>query len=195
MATRRFLLSNKISFLAAAILLVGGIIFLLHQPYANPLSPVVNHNTVLGSAYDENKVAAQPSLLLPASSVTAIASRDAQRVSDLAQLQADIQLYYNKCGYFPGVAQPGSVCGPFAANNSYFRLSAALAGSGLGIANMPNDPSPGRNYFYSTNAAGSSYTLGAQLEDVSNSLLQQSLDASSNGLNCRRSTGVYCVKS
>ena len=124
-----------------------------------------------------------------------IAARDTQRVNDVKQLQADLQLYYNKCGYYPGVAQPGSSCGLFAADGgSYARVSAALIGSNLGIASVPNDPTAGVNYFYGTNVAGTSYTIGAQLEDLSNSALQQSLNGWNNGVGCGQASGVYCMK-
>ena len=38
------------------------------------------------------------------------AGRDARRISDLRQVQTILQLYYNKCGYYPGPAAPADQC-------------------------------------------------------------------------------------
>jgi len=123
-----------------------------------------------------------------------IATRDATRISDLKQLQSDLQLYHEKCGYYPGAAEPGSSCRGFVANGTYARMSAALMGSNLGITSVPRDPQTGMDYVYGTNAGGTSYTLGAQLEDPSNSAFQQSPNDRSNGVGCGQKIDFYCVR-
>ena len=115
--------------------------------------------------------------------------RDARRISDLRQIQNGLELYFNKCSYYPGGS--ASLCnGPAPAD--FAGLSVALAP--LGINNIPNDPSAGKTYLYGVKADGTSYTLGAQLEDTGNSALNQSVDGDSNGIKCSRVTGLYCVQ-
>jgi hypothetical protein len=191
--------THKLAFFVAAILLFGGVVFFLPHTRVNSAPPenvvIVNHKMVLGSS-DANTATINP-LSLPASDAAGIAARDTQRISDLTQLQSDIQLYYKKCGYYPGVAEPGSSCGPFVPILTYARLSAALLGSNLGIASVPHDPLGGvKDYIYGTNVIGQSYTISAQLEDPSNSVLQQSPQDRSNGVSCGRAVGgFYCIKS
>ena len=122
-----------------------------------------------------------------------IASRDTQRINDLKLVQSALQLYFNKCGYYPGPVNSGGACGLYVANNTWARLSAALIGSGLGVSSVPNDPIGVNTYFYSTNVAGSSYVLGAQLEDPNNSALTQSPKGSVYGIDCA-TRGRYCVR-
>ncbi len=118
--------------------------------------------------------------------------RDSRRIADLRQVQNALELYYNKCGYYPGAAQAASPCGAFSQINSWASLSAAVTGSTLGVNKVPNDPSSGRNYFYGTNGTGSSYAIGATLEDVNNPNLTQDVDGTVNGVDC--ADPVYCVE-
>jgi hypothetical protein len=111
MKAQTFSFTHKLALLVAAILLFGGVAFysLPHtHTRVNPVPAktysVVSHNIVLGFSFGGNN-AIKP-LSLPASDTAAMDARDAQRISDLTQLQNDIQLYYKKCGYYPGVAQP-----------------------------------------------------------------------------------------
>jgi hypothetical protein len=198
MKTLTFWRTQKLTLLVAAALLIGGVIFFFHFLLLNHVpskdGSIGSHNMVLDSSSGGSNTTTEP-LVLSASDAAAIASYDATRISDLAQLQTDIQLYHKKCGYYPGAPQAGSSCGPFVADGSYARLSAALMGSGLGITSIPNDPKTGLDYVYGTNAAGTSYTIGAQLEDPSNSALQQSPKDRSNGVGCGQAIGVYCIKS
>lgn len=82
--------------------------------------------------------------------------RDARRISDLKQLQLALELYYD-------------------ANSSAYPIDETPAGevvegNALGaltpnyISVLPDDPTTGRDYWYLTNAAGSSYCIGTQLE-------------------------------
>src|SRR3989344_5793997 len=85
------------------------------------------------------------------------ALRDAARISDVQVLQNAIDLYYKKCGYYPGPANPGPRCGPFVAINTRGELVKVLLGSNLGLSRIPTDPKTVDTYLYSTNAAGTSY--------------------------------------
>ena len=104
--------------------------------------------------------------------------RDTRRISDLRQVQAGLELYYNKCGYYPGAEQAGQTCGTYtgitAAWDAQGGLREVLIDSGLGIANVPNDPNANRDYLYWSD--GATYVLGAALDDPNNPALQQDVD-------------------
>lgn len=117
--------------------------------------------------------------------------RDSRRISDLRSVQNALELYYNKCGFYPG-GVAGAACPAFGALATWAELTTSLTGSNLGVRQIPNDPSSGRNYFYRTNAAGSGYVLGATLEDTENPALQRDVDGNVNGLDC--SDPVYCFE-
>jgi len=120
--------------------------------------------------------------------------RDARRISDLRQVQNGLELYFNKCGYYPGTAQATSLCGAYAAIATWAALDGALTGSGIGITIVPDDPTAGKNYSYGAATGGVGYVVGAQLEDTSNPALQQSPNATTYGVACSRTNGLYCVQ-
>jgi prepilin-type N-terminal cleavage/methylation domain-containing protein len=93
--------------------------------------------------------------------------RDARRISDLRQVQNGLELYYNKCGYYPGGVANPSCTGFSSIGDNWAALTSALTGSNIGISNVPKDPTTGKNYHYSS-ADGTKYCLGAELEDLNN---------------------------
>lgn len=100
--------------------------------------------------------------------------RDARRISDLRQVQNALELYYSKCGYYPGPVQAGTSCsGAFSQTNTWAGLTTVLTGSGIGINQVPDDPTNGKHYTYGS-ANGSGYVLAADLEQTGNSALQAS---------------------
>ena len=117
--------------------------------------------------------------------------RDTRRVSDLRQVQNGVELYYAKCGYYPGAAQSGSDCTGFSVASSWSGLSAALTGSSLGISKVPNDPRAGDSYEYGS-GSGSSYVLGATLENAGSAQLRDDVDGTVEGVDCN--DPVYCVQ-
>lgn len=125
--------------------------------------------------------------------------RDSRRISDLGQVQNGLELYFNKCGYYPGGQAAGS-CTGYSAISGWSALQDALTGTGssrgyLGITSIANDPTAGKDYCYTASSGGTGYILGAQLEDTSNPALRGSLDTGACGsLTCSRTTGVYCVQ-
>lgn len=139
-------------------------------------------------------IAVLASIVLVGLGPTQRLGRDARRLSDLRQTQNGLELYLNKCGYYPGVAQAGVTCGAFQQISAWSDVSGALTQSNLGVYQVPNDPIAAKTYSYGTNAGGSEYTIGAQLEDLNNPSLQQSIDGTSDGVPCSRSTGFYCIK-
>ena len=100
--------------------------------------------------------------------------RDTRRIADLRQTQHALELYFNKCGYYPGGAASG-VCNT---NNptSWDELRKTLADAQIGISVMANDPLPGVNYGYSVSSNRQSYILGATLENADNQALNQDYD-------------------
>ncbi len=122
--------------------------------------------------------------------------RDARRISDLQSIQNGLELYYQKCGFYPG----GANCTKGSnSTDNYASMKQALIGSSIGINAIPQDPSyPARQYYYGTDPAGdeSSYVLGAQLENVNNSVFTTYTPPpfSPSGFDCTAtSTGNYCV--
>ncbi len=121
--------------------------------------------------------------------------RDTRRISDLRQVQNALGLYYAKCGYYPGASTGNAACTGFTiGTNTWATLNTALTGSFIGIKQIPNDPTSGKDYSYGS-TDGTGYTLGAVLEDVNNPVMQSSA-ATSNGVTCGVSgnTATYCVE-
>ena len=107
-------------------------------------------------------------------------ARDARRVSDLRQSQTGLELYFNKNGSYPtGVS-------------GWTGLRDAIVEASVGItaSNFPNDPTPTKTYVYGS-TDGTSYTIGADLED-SNNNKSTLKDSVSNGIDCSATTR-YCI--
>lgn len=83
-------------------------------------------------------------------------ARDAERKSDLRQLEAALELYYADNSAYP-VAAGGNITA----------IEAVLEGADY-IKNMPNDPSGGSAMYYYI-SDGESYTITAALESPSSS--------------------------
>lgn len=127
------------------------------------------------------------------------AGRDSRRVADLRQVQNALELYFNKCGFYPGgSAGNGCPSTPQTGPGSWPTLQADLTGSGLGVNAIPNDPLPTQNYYYGINAGGTSYVLGATLEDSNNPVFQRysplSLVSYTGSLPSSCSAPVYCIQ-
>ena len=123
--------------------------------------------------------------------------RDARRISDLKNVQNALELYFNKCGYYPGGLEAGAVCGsftqiPYTDTNWGAELVPNLIGSNLGVRQIPNDPSSGRSYSYATDADGVGYIVGAVLEDEGNPALRDDIDGDVYGVPC--DDPMYCVQ-
>jgi prepilin-type N-terminal cleavage/methylation domain-containing protein len=150
-------------------------------------------------------IAILASVVLVGLGPTQQAGRDARRISDLSEVQNGLELYYNKCGYYPGGTANDTSCDATVAASGYTNMAAELIGTGLAISSVPVDPSnTGTHvYSYATNGvAASSYVLGAQLENLNNSVFATykapsdvSTDASPSALTCTPTAaiGYYCV--
>ena len=116
-------------------------------------------------------------------------ARDDQRVADLHQVQQALQLFYLKCGFYPGHYDPLSTDSSrclggtnadlsLSDNNpaTWQDLQSFLAQAELGFSNIPNDPIPGKNYSYWVQigsvgiARAQCYVLGADFETKTKSL-------------------------
>lgn len=96
--------------------------------------------------------------------------RDARRLSDLHEIQNGLELFYNKCGYYPGTAGPACAN---AATTGFAQMSTNLVSANIGVNTVPQDPTNSGThvYYYATNGvAASQYVLGAVLENQNNAV-------------------------
>lgn len=126
------------------------------------------------------------------------AGRDAKRLSDLREVQTGLELFYSKCGYYPGTAS-GQACGSNATVSDWLDMSNALINAGIGLTQIPNDPAGGSaTYYYTSENGGSSYVLGAKLENANGSAFQGYTWPSSNPVptgmtSCQQANSEYCL--
>ena len=106
-------------------------------------------------------------------------ARDANRISDIKQLQLALEMYYDDNGSYPDAISVANLVTP-----GY-------------ISTLPTDPSDGGAYPYDQVSSGASYYLGANLETDHSAL---DSDADSSGTNvegsdddgCANEVGEYC---
>lgn len=89
--------------------------------------------------------------------------RDSRRVSDLRSVQNALELYYGKNGQYPN-----------SGINSWTDFSSVLTGAGIGTNQIPKDPTSSRDYVYRVDSAGTTYVLGALLEDTTGNIMSSS---------------------
>lgn len=155
-------------------------------------------------------IAILASIVLVGLGPTQESGRDARRLGDLHDVQNVLELYYNKCGSYPG---GGATCAasalgkaqyPSTAPSTYYGgLANELVGFGLGVTSIPQDPTAGRSYYYAVDnlTAGTTYVLAAQLENPGGSSVFNNYTAPTvpaNGDqemagNCSAKGGYYCV--
>jgi len=128
--------------------------------------------------------------------------RDARRIADLRQVQNALEIYYTRCGRYPGGAAPGSGACPTTAPGTWAALQTVLT-TGLGISQIPNDPTPGDAYGYAISSDGQNYILGATLENPGDASLVEDSDSDLVGFTattgfttCAESASapVYCIQ-
>lgn len=121
-------------------------------------------------------------------------ARDTKRVSDLRNTQNYLELYFNKCGRYPGDAS----CGNTNPTN-WAGLTTAL-GAVMDSNKVPKDPISTRVYYYGVDTTvgqeGLRYIIGSQLER-DNSILQSDIDGNVYGIDCGSVSGdtIYCIQS
>ena len=159
-------------------------------------------------------IAILASIVLVGLGPTQAAARDSKRLSDLREVQNGLELYFNKCGYYPGGVVSGSCAGTTysaedfwgVAGTSATGMTAALTGSNIGVNTVPDDPLGGSHtYYYGTNG-GTNYVIAATLENgnnnVFNTYVAPSLTGFTNGLGGKTSgsgvsscsaSSTYCI--
>jgi prepilin-type N-terminal cleavage/methylation domain-containing protein len=118
-------------------------------------------------------------------------ARDARRIADLKQVQAALELYFNKCGHYPGAAVCG-VAGTDPAN--WAGLETALKGADASLK-LPLDPqnAGAQIYTYGVDAGNTTYVLKGVLEN-NNSAQTQSFSGTVGSVTCTPATTKdYCV--
>jgi len=98
-------------------------------------------------------------------------ARDTARIGDLKNIQDYLELYYNKCGFFPGTFSSGS-CVSGTPNQSWSDLANTMSAAGV-TNQFPSDPlsASGKSFCYGVNSSGGQdYVLGAVLESSNSAL-------------------------
>jgi len=108
-------------------------------------------------------IAILTAVILPALAGSKGKARDAQRVSDLGQLQLALELYYDRCGHYPGVLTPDT--------DTSCTTSTGTVTLGTYIAQVPTPPAGANQtgYDYATSSPSGnivSYALQALLEST-----------------------------
>lgn len=102
---------------------------------------------------------------------TRVKARDSKRIAEVRQIQSALELYFNRCGWYPGEDNCGA---SFAAPADWAAVRSALT-TGLGVTNVPATDPGGDPYLYAVDSAGDSYILGATLE-ADNLVLKDDID-------------------
>ncbi|MGA2910623.1 MAG: prepilin-type N-terminal cleavage/methylation domain-containing protein [Candidatus Microgenomates bacterium] len=113
-------------------------------------------------------------------------ARDAERKSDLKNIQTALRLYYNDYNGYPKSDSQGDIDGCGTAGITACAWGSSwTAGSGptVYMNTLPQDPlsTSGRSYFYQIGSDTDSYTLSACLENTSDA---SGVNASVNGTAC-----------
>ena len=127
--------------------------------------------------------------------------RDARRIADLRNVQTGLELYFSKCGYYPGGIEAGDTCSGYTSITSWNDLIDSLKGSNIGVSNAPKDPSypddPDNGYVYKADTFGETYILRAKLDEAGSSALRDDIDENTFGIDCGETTGgpyYYCIQ-
>ncbi len=119
-------------------------------------------------------------------------ARDTRRIGDLRNAQNFLELYFTKCGHYPGDATCGT--SNFGSTIPWSTL-ADIMKNGKVTSQFPKEVS-GKKYFYGVSSDGLSYTLGTEMER-DNSVLKDDIDGSSNNVDCGNASDdkIYCISS
>ena len=148
--------------------------------------------SMIGSSLSGNS-----SVPLPSLGATQAEGRDARRISDLHEIQNALELYYNKCGDYPGGPDVTPSCTAAVGASTFAGVQRAIIAANIGVTTLPNDPITGRTYYYGVNANGSAYILAARLENGSNPVFASYVPPSLVGFNISGLAScvapVYCL--
>lgn len=121
-------------------------------------------------------------------------ARDARRIANLDSVRIYLETYNSKCGHYPGITDTGrQECSATITN--WADLTKVMTDAGV-TSQLPQDPVPGRNYFYGVESPeGLGYILGAELQQDNNKL-RDDIDATTFGVDCSDSPKlIYCIQS
>ncbi len=120
------------------------------------------------------------------------AGRDARRLSDIREVQNALELFYSKCGFYPGgTAATGACSTGFSAPTTWGSLATLLTTTAnIGVTTIPSDPSTNRSYEYAYNTGGTSYIIGAALENPNNSVFNGYTPPVTTGYTWTADTGM-----
>ncbi len=119
--------------------------------------------------------------------------RDARRLADLKSVQNGLEIYYTRCGRYPGGTPPASGACPATDVNTWGALKTALIDPSLGITKIPDDPLTGQIYYFAGKIGdGQGYVIGAKLENAGDPSLNTDVDGTVYGIDCN--DPVYCVQ-
>ena len=113
-------------------------------------------------------------------------ARDTRRIGDLRNAQNFLELYFNKCGRYPGDAS----CG--ATSPNWETLIQVMKDANV-TSQFPK-PIAGKDYLYGVSADGLNYVLGVELER-GNTVLQDDVDGNANNIDCGSVADdkIYCI--
>lgn len=126
-------------------------------------------------------------------------ARDAKRIAEVRQIQSALELYFNRCGWYPGPADCGATPPLLTTADDLAEwqgMAAILNDPDIGVTNVPDTDPSGGFYFYGSPAGGLSYVLGATLEG-DNQSLREDVDGDINGVSCGAADNTdraYCVQ-
>jgi len=127
-------------------------------------------------------------LLLANYSATRERARDAQRKSDLRNIQTALRMFYNDFNRYP-TSSGGQIVGCGTSGNTVCGWGGTFSAGSTNVVYMnilPKDPQSNRRYNYV--ATGGEYTLSACLENKGDDKCKK--DASGNLVSCSWMSGV-----
>lgn len=114
-------------------------------------------------------------------------SRDAKRVSDIAQIQLALELFFDRCNQYPA---PPTNWNP----TSGVTVSGCSADLSMFLGVFPTDPTSSQSYQYAVNTSpATDYVLRATLESNS-SVLTDDVDGTVFSTACDDGSYYYCVQ-
>ncbi len=116
-------------------------------------------------------------------------ARDTRRMGDLRNVQNYLELFYNRCGYYPGSIS-GTSC-ETGDPQDWEALTATMESNNF-TSNFPNDPVDGRTYYYEAGTDNLDYVIGAELERE-NRVLDDDFNGTAGSLDC--SGLFFCIES
>ncbi len=121
-------------------------------------------------------------------------ARDTRRVSDLRNVQTQLELYFARCGHYPTTSACGSLSQP--ATGAALSPWATLVGNSttnLGLVTqpgeVPNDPIAVQSYQYAFGPNGLSYIVAATMERRGPN---RAVTGTINGIDCNI---LFCLRS